>query len=391
MTSDKFVTAAVAGHADHGKTTFVRCLMGIQSDPHNEPKGGGLSLETSFGPFRLASGVRIALVDVPNRSDFSKKTSETLHSFDLAVLVVAADDGVMPGTKDDLEVLNRFKARGGLAVISKADLVDDETIELAQMEVREISKGSCLEGKPVIPFSAADRRGLDQILSAMENEANRVDGRPYSSSGHYKALKKQVIKVATEVLVHDVFKVAVSADELLSRLEPALDGVLVQRMLRELCSEGKLLPTDGGYRIPSLSVKLPSNRAKLADQMLEYARNLGFATFSARTFCEVHWKSFNVGEIRELLEYLRNRKKLVLLNDGRYLPSEAMEEIKKKVWELISRKGSLTIQDSWEILGYGRNRAVPVLEYLDSIGLTRRFEHARVLGLETPLKCSSRR
>jgi signal recognition particle receptor subunit beta len=391
MTADKFVTVAVAGNAEHGKTTFVRCLTGIDLDTYSPAKGGPLSIETSSTPFRLPSGVRIALVEMPNHSDLSKKTSDPLNRLDLAILVVAADEGVMPETKDHLEVLNRFKAQGGLVVISKADLVDHETIELAQMEVREISKGSCLEGKPVIPFSASDRRGLDQILSTMEDEVDRVDGRPYCSSGHYKALKKQVLNATTEILVHKVFKVAVGLDELLSRLEPAPDQALLQRMLRELCSEGKLLPTYGGYRIPEFSIRLPQNRAKFADQMLEYARNLGYVTFTARTFCELHWKSFNVGEIRDLLEYLRERKRLVRLKDRRYLTAEAMEEIKEKVRDLISRKGSLTIQDGWEILGYGRSRAVPVLEYLDSIGLTRRIEDARVLESETAPKFSSRR
>lgn len=385
MATDKFVTVAVAGHPEHGKTTLVRCLTGIDSDPHDESDGSGVSSETSFALFRLPSGVRIALVDIPNHSDLPQRTAGSLNTIDLAILVVAADDGVMPQTKDQLDILNRFKAQGGLAVISKADLVDHETIELAQMEIQEISKGSCIEGKPIIPFSAADRQGLDQTPSAMEDEADRVDGRGYFATGHYRVLKRRVLDLATEILVHNVFQVAASTDELLSRLEPTLDEWLLGRMLGELCSAGKLVRVDGGYRIPAVSAELPSNREKVAGQMLEYARSLGYVAINAPIFCELHWKSFKVGEIRQLLEYLCARKKLVQLNDGRYLTCQAMEEIKEKVTEVIAQKGALTVHDGKEILGYGRMRVIPVLEYLDSIGLTCRIDDVRILTPENGL------
>ena len=95
----------------------------------------------------------------------------------MAILVVAADDGVMPQTRDHLEVLNFLQAKGGCIVLSKADVVDLETLELAEMEIRDLVSGSFLEQKPVIPFSALDGRGLDEILLAMESEAAGVSGK----------------------------------------------------------------------------------------------------------------------------------------------------------------------------------------------------------------------
>ena len=174
---DKFITAGVAGHVDHGKTSLVRCLTGIDTDRLKEEKRRGLSIEPSVAPLQLPSGSRIALVDVPGHSDFLKNTIRGLSSVDTAILVVAADDGVMPQTKDHLEVLKFLNAKGGFIVLSKADVVDHETLELAEMEIREIVEGSFLEGKPVIPFSAMDGRGLHDILLAMENEAERVAGK----------------------------------------------------------------------------------------------------------------------------------------------------------------------------------------------------------------------
>jgi hypothetical protein len=378
MPMNKFITAGIAGHVDHGKKNLFRYLTGIDPERPTADERWGI-LEPSIPALQLASGSCIALVDVPDRGDFLKNTNRGLNSLDLAILVVAADEGVMPQTKDDLEVLRLLKAQGGFVVLGKADVVDAETLELAEMEVREVVEGSFLQGKPVIPFSDSDCQGPGQILATMEEEADRVAGPGYFATAHYKSLKKKLINVVTELLAREAFKMAVTADEIRRGLGSTVDDLVFGQMLRDLCKEGKLVRTEAKFRVPSLSVKLPSNREKTAQQMLEYAANLGYVTFSPRTFCELHWKTFDMGEIHKVLGYLRNQKKLVRLNDGRYVTFRAMEEIKEKVKEAILQKGSLTVQDSKEILGYGRNRGVPVLEYLDSIGLTCRMDDVRVL------------
>ena len=175
--ADKFLTAGVAGHVDHGKTSLVRCLTGIDTDRLKEEKRRGLSIEPSIAPLQLPSGGRIALVDVPGHSDFLKNTIRGLSSVDMAILVVAADDGVMPQTADHSAVLSFVRAKGGFIVLSKADLVDQETLELAEMEIREIVQGTFLESKPVIPFSAPENRGLQEILLAAEREAEQINGK----------------------------------------------------------------------------------------------------------------------------------------------------------------------------------------------------------------------
>ncbi|MBP8645658.1 MAG: SelB C-terminal domain-containing protein [Syntrophobacteraceae bacterium] len=148
---------------------------------------------------------------------------------------------------------------------------------------------------------------------------------------------------------------------------------------------GKLAKTDGGYRVPHLVVKLSPEREAVMEQFLEYARGHGYATFGAGTFCKLHYKTFNLKEIQKLLDHLHTREHLVGLNDGRFLTSEAMEEIKRRAREKILREGSLTLTGSRVILGYGRTRKIAVLEYLDSIGLTRRVCDERVLSAD----CSS--
>ncbi len=634
---DKFITVGVAGHVDHGKTSLVRCLTGIDTDRLKEEKRRGLSIEPSVAPLQLPSGSQIALVDVPGHSDFLKNTIRGLSSVDTAILVVAADDGVMPQTKDHLEVLKFLKAKGGFIVLSKADVVDLETLELAEMEIREIVEGSFPEAKPVIPFSALDGRGLHDILLAMEGEAERVagkaledpfrlwidqvrsfpgfgtvasgtvlsgsirrddivellpsgkqakvrfievhhqrveqavagqrvginlhgislqeislgtvlaapgvlspasllnaelsllptarrpilnrqrvklclgtyyttallvmmenerlhpgetalvqlrlqeplavlprdpfvispmnlhcvigggkiletpkekfratksektlaylqplqrgdvksvislyfakfsnrpvtaeeissatgfpmeriqeaiksrmrtgkllhlDGRAYFDRGRYEVLKRQLVDITRNVLLQDAFKSAASSDEIRFRLDPTLNDELFAQMLSELCKEGKFARTEKGYRILNFVVKPSLSREKLIEQLVEFAKKQGCGTFSAGTFWKHHGESIDHREIEKVLDHLHAQKKLIRLNDDRFLTVEALQEIKEKVRALILRKGSLTIQDSWEILGYGRSRAIAVFEYLDTMGLTSRVGDKRVL------------
>ncbi|MFH0725297.1 MAG: selenocysteine-specific translation elongation factor [Pseudomonadota bacterium] len=168
---EKFITIGVAGHVDHGKTSLVRCLTGIDTDRMKEEKLRGLSIESGVAPLVLDPELSIALVDVPGHSDFLKNTVRGLSCVDLAMLVVAADDGVMPQTVDHLEILDFFGARGGFVVLSKADLVDEEILNLAELEIRELIKGTFLDGKPVIPFSATTLHGIDLIRQTAKMEA----------------------------------------------------------------------------------------------------------------------------------------------------------------------------------------------------------------------------
>ena len=586
---DKFITAGVAGHVDHGKTSLVRSLTGIDTDRLKEEKRRGLSIEPSVAPLLLPSGSRIALVDVPGHSDFLKNTIRGLSAVDLAILVVAADDGVMPQTRDHLEVLNFLQAKGGCIVLSKADTVDLETLELAEMEIGELVTGSFLERKPVIPFSALDGRGLHEILLAMENEADSVDGksinapfrlwvdqvrsfpgfgavvsgtvlsgtikrddtvellpsgkqakvrfievhherveqagagkrvglnlqgipldqvsigtalaqpgilspgkllnvelsllptarrpvlnqqrvklylgtscttalllimekdllhpgesglaqlrlqeplavlprdsfvispmnlhtvigggrileapkekfraanaekalgylqslqrgdaksivnlyfsrfpsrpvtaeevlsatglpaervqaeikstmraakllyldgRGYFDRGRYEVLKRQLVDVTRKVLSQNALKSAASGDEIRFRLDPNLDDALFEQMLTELCRKGKLTWTDKGYRIPNFVAKLPSYQERLREQLIEFAKEQGYGTFSAGTFWKLHGEGVSHRDVEKILDHLHAQKKLVRLKDGRYLTVEALQEITQKV------------------------------------------------------------
>jgi len=212
------------------------------------------------------------------------------------------------------------------------------------------------------------------------------EDRGYFDKGRYEALKIQVTNITGKILSKGAFKITASTDEIRFRLDPNLDDAPFQRMLHELCGEGKLVKADAGYRLPMLAATPVLQRGRLARMLTEFTKKQHYATFSAGTFWELYGDGISFREVKKIIDHLHAEKKLVRLNDGRYMATEAMQEIQEKVKELILRRGSLSIQDSREILGYGRTRAVPVLDYLDSIGLTCRMGEVRVLRSDQPLK-----
>ncbi|MEA3427770.1 MAG: selenocysteine-specific translation elongation factor [Thermodesulfobacteriota bacterium] len=641
---EKHITIGVAGHVDHGKNALVNCLTGIDTDRLQEEKRRGFSIESGIAPLNLPSGTQVALVDVPGQTSFLKNSIRGLSCVDMAILVVAADDGIMPGTLEHLNILNFLKVKSGFIVLSKADLVDDEMLELGKLEIMDQIKGTFLEGKPVISYSATDRRGLNEIRLNIEKQVENIAGKnqhasfrlwidqirtftgfgtvvsgtilsgtirqddmlhllpsgketrarflevhqqrvsrsvagqrvginlhkvplkdvkrgmmlakpetvngtyilnvdihvlqsvkeliknrqrvklylgtsvtnamavimekeqleagesglvqfrlikpvpalpgdpfvicplnvhtvigggivleiplekyraakaeitiPYLEalrngdlklvmdhffdrnishpvtaadiaretgfqikeveaevklrvkSGEilyfegrglfgknpYKALKKKSLKIVENVLLENPFQATIMPDEIKTRLLPSIDEAPFQRMLAELCQEGKLIKTDGGFQVRNLLVKLSKQQERLITLLLEYARHLGIVPFRADMFWKLHKKKFNKNEIQRLLDYLHNQKRLIRLNNGRFLTPRAMEQIKDGVRNVIVQKGRLTLADSKETLGYGRTVGVPVLEYLDAIGFTCRQENERVLKKEGVVK-----
>jgi selenocysteine-specific elongation factor len=174
-------TIGVAGHVDHGKTTLVRALTGIDTDRKAEEKRRGLSIEAGVAELALPSGRRAALVDVPGHTDFLKNTIRGLNSVDMALLVVAADDGVMPQTREHLEILRFFKTAAGLAVLSKTDLVDGETLALAEIELGELLKDTFQTPCPILTFSHKRPELGVEILAHIDGALDEVTAKGKSA------------------------------------------------------------------------------------------------------------------------------------------------------------------------------------------------------------------
>jgi selenocysteine-specific elongation factor len=167
-----------AGHIDHGKSTLVTALTGIDPDRLAEEKRRGMTIDLGFAHLRLPSGLEVGIVDVPGHARFIHNMLAGTHGLDAVMLVIAADEGVMPQTREHLEIIDLLDVRRGVVVLSKVDLVDAEWLGLVTSEVRATLQGTSLEEAPVIPFSAASGVGKTELLEELDTLLHGVASRP---------------------------------------------------------------------------------------------------------------------------------------------------------------------------------------------------------------------
>ena len=173
-----------AGHIDHGKTELVRALTGIDTDRLKEEKERGISIDLGFAEFKLPSGRMAGVVDVPGHEHFVKNMLAGATGFDLVLLTIAADDGVMPQTREHLAIIDLLGVDQGVVVITKADLVDEEMLELVREEVRGLLAGTTLESAEVVTSSAVTGQGIREVAEAIDRAAERA--KPRSLEGPFR-------------------------------------------------------------------------------------------------------------------------------------------------------------------------------------------------------------
>jgi selenocysteine-specific elongation factor len=167
-----------AGHIDHGKSTLITALTGIDPDRLAEEKLRGMTIDLGFAHMLLPSGRDIGIVDVPGHARFMRNMLAGTHGLDAVMLIVAADEGVMPQTREHLEIVSLLEVRSGIVVLTKADLVDDAWLELVSAEVREALRETSLAGATMLPVSAVTRQGLGELTAALDGLLDAAKPRP---------------------------------------------------------------------------------------------------------------------------------------------------------------------------------------------------------------------
>jgi len=165
----KNVIIGTAGHIDHGKTTLIKAITGRDTDRLKEEKERGISIELGFTYFDLPSGRRAGIIDVPGHEKFIKNMLAGVMGIDIVMLVIAADEGIMPQTKEHLNILNLLGIEKGLIAVTKTDLVDEEWLELVKEDIREGVKGTFLESSPIIPVSSVTREGINEVIEIVDH------------------------------------------------------------------------------------------------------------------------------------------------------------------------------------------------------------------------------
>ena len=171
----KNVILGTAGHIDHGKTTLIKALTGRETDNLKEEKQRGISINLGFTYFDLPSKKRVGIVDVPGHEKFIKNMLAGACGIDIVLLVIAADEGVMPQTIEHLDILNYLDVKKGIIVLTKCDLVDEEFIELVKDDIREKTKGLFIEGASIVEVDSVSRRGLDKLVQKIDEISEDIE------------------------------------------------------------------------------------------------------------------------------------------------------------------------------------------------------------------------
>ncbi len=167
-----------AGHIDHGKSLLVQALTGIDPDRLREEKERGMTIDLGFAWLKLPSGREVGIVDVPGHERFVRNMLAGVGGIDLALLIVAANEGVMPQTREHLAILDIIGVRRGIIVITKKDLVDGDILTLVKMEVEELVKNTTLSRAPVIAVSSVTGAGLPELITAIDGGLGQIEPRP---------------------------------------------------------------------------------------------------------------------------------------------------------------------------------------------------------------------
>ena len=171
------VIIGTAGHIDHGKTTLIKALSGIETDTTQEEKDRGMSINLGFAYFDLPSGKRCGVVDVPGHEKFIKNMLAGVSGINLVLLLVDSREGIMPQTKEHIDILTLLGIENYIIVMTKIDLVEEEYRELVKEDIREFIAGTVLENSPIIEVDSISKKGLDNLLETIDKKTEDIEAK----------------------------------------------------------------------------------------------------------------------------------------------------------------------------------------------------------------------
>ncbi|SDM37373.1 selenocysteine-specific translation elongation factor [Halarsenatibacter silvermanii] len=214
--SVKNIIIGTAGHIDHGKTTLISALTGEDTDRLKEEKERGISIDLGFTDLKLSESIRAGIIDAPGHEKFVKNMLAGAGGVDLALLVIAADEGVMPQTREHLAILELLSVERGVIAVSKTDTVDDEWLELVVSDIRDQLQDSFLAEAPLVKVSGVEKQGLDQLKNKLLEQAEKIPAKDAESSTYMPVDRVFTLKGYGTIVTGTLFSGTLKTGENLS-------------------------------------------------------------------------------------------------------------------------------------------------------------------------------
>ena len=207
------IVIGTAGHIDHGKTTLIKALTGRDTDTLDEEKKRGISINLGFTYFDLPSNKRAGIVDVPGHEKFIKNMLAGACGIDIVLLVVAADEGVMPQTIEHLDILTYLNIKNGIIVLTKCDTVDNEFIDLVKEDIIEKTKNTFLENANIIEIDSISKRGINELINEIDNISNKIEDKNEDSPSRLNIDRAFSVKGFGTVVTGTLIEGKISVDD----------------------------------------------------------------------------------------------------------------------------------------------------------------------------------
>jgi selenocysteine-specific elongation factor len=298
-----------AGHIDHGKSVLIQALTGIDPDRLPEEKERGMTIDLGFAWMKLPSGQEVGIVDVPGHERFVKNMLAGVGGIDLALLIVAADEGIMPQTREHLAILDLLDITKGIVVITKKDLVDEELLSLVRLEVDELIKSTTLAEAPVIAVSAVTGEGLPGLVSTIDQLL--ISAEPRKDIGRPRLLIDRAFTIAgsgtvvTGTLVDGSLSVGQEVEVVPSGLKARLRGLQTHKARIDVAKPGSRVAanlagvavsqlergdvlTSPGWLVPTARVDVKLRMLSGLKHALRHGATAGFFSGTAEVMAKVH-------------------------------------------------------------------------------------------------------
>lgn len=274
----RYVILGTAGHIDHGKSALVKALTGIDPDRLKEEKERGITIDLGFADLSYPDGLTIGIVDVPGHERLVRNMLAGAGGIDLVLLVIAADEGVMPQSREHLYICDLLKIKSGLIVITKADLVENDWLELMKDEVKNFVKGTFLEGTPIVPVSSKTMFNIDLLKEEIRNVALKVE--PKLTKGLFRLPIDRVftLKGFGTVITGTALSGSISVDDAVEILPSNITS-----RVRGLHSHGKPIQTAyAGQRVAINLQGVEKEELKRGDSVVLPGRFIPTKTIDAK-------------------------------------------------------------------------------------------------------------